>query len=31
MDGPDGPKLTFTCQDWAFFIRRLKDGEHEAR
>jgi Domain of unknown function (DUF397) len=28
---PDGPKLTFTCQDWAFFIRRLKDGEHEVR
>jgi len=37
MDGPvnltrcSRAKLTFTCQDWAFFIRRLKDGEHEAR
>ena len=28
---PDGPKLTFSSQDWASFIRRLKDGEHEVR
>ena len=26
---PDGPRLTFTCQDSAIFIRRLKDGKHD--
>jgi Domain of unknown function (DUF397) len=24
---PDGPKLTFTCNEWASFVSRLKDGE----
>jgi hypothetical protein len=24
---PDGPKLTFTRQDWAAFIRRVKTGQ----
>ena len=24
---PDGPKLTFTCQDWTAFLRRVKTGQ----
>jgi hypothetical protein len=27
---PDGPKLTFTSQDWATFLRRLKTGQQSA-
>lgn len=24
---PDGPKLTFTCQVWAAFLRGVKNGD----
>jgi hypothetical protein len=24
---PDGPKLTFSSQDWAAFLRRVKTGQ----
>jgi Domain of unknown function (DUF397) len=27
---PDGPKLTFTCQGWAAFLRRVKTGQQSA-
>lgn len=26
---PDGPSLTFTRDDWAAFVKRVKDGDHQ--
>ena len=25
---PDGPKLVFTCNEWASFVNRLKDSDN---